>query len=127
MHELAVTESLLKLALAKAEEAEADRVTDLHLVIGQLSSFVDDSIAFYWDLISQDTLAEGASLHFRRVPARMNCQDCGTSYSPEPGELACPDCSGVHLKIEAGEEFYLDFIEIERTENKTPGLEATSG
>lgn len=117
MHELAVTESLLKLALAKAEEAEAQRITGLHLVIGQMSSFIDDSIAFYWDLISQNTLAEGATLHFRRVPARMTCLDCSDSYSPEPGELACPVCGGVHLKIEAGEEFYLDFIEIERTEN----------
>jgi len=58
MHELAVTEGLLEICLRHAEEARAKRVTDLYLVIGELSSIVDDSIQFYWEMISLDTLAE---------------------------------------------------------------------
>jgi len=63
MHELAVTQSILKIALQHAEKANANRVTDLNIVMGELSKMVDDSIQFYWDIIAKDTIAEKATLH----------------------------------------------------------------
>jgi hydrogenase nickel incorporation protein HypA/HybF len=113
MHELSVTESILEITLRHAEQAGAQRVTDLNLVVGQLASIVDDSVQFYWDMVSEGTVAEGAKLHFRRVPAELLCLDCGTRYVPDGVELACPGCSGLHVKIASGEEFYLDSIEVE--------------
>jgi Zn finger protein HypA/HybF involved in hydrogenase expression len=44
MHELAVTESIRDFAHEHAKQANAKRVTYLHLVIGKLSSVVDDSV-----------------------------------------------------------------------------------
>jgi hydrogenase nickel incorporation protein HypA/HybF len=113
MHELSVTESLLNIALQHAEKAGARRVTDLHLVIGELASMVDDSIQFYWDIIAKDTIAEQAILHFRRVPAQLQCMTCFEKYHPTDRELACPRCNGVNTKIIAGEEFRLESIDVE--------------
>ena len=75
MHELAVTESILDIAVKYAEQAGASRVSDLYLVIGRLSSIVDDSVQFYWDIVSQNTLCAGSRLHFQRVPAELLCLD----------------------------------------------------
>ena len=113
MHELPVTESILEISLRHGRDAGAKRITDLHLVIGQLASIVDDSVQFYWDIISKGTLAEGAVLHFRRIPAEMLCKDCGTRYQPSGDDFACPQCGGIHVKITAGEEFYLESIDVE--------------
>jgi hydrogenase nickel incorporation protein HypA/HybF len=113
MHELAITQSVLNIAVEYATRANATRVTDLYLVIGQLSSVMDDSVQFYWDIISRDTLCEGARLHFERVPATMLCLDCGHTYTL-PGELvACPQCGSTAVKVIAGEEFRLDSIGVE--------------
>ena len=90
MHELAITESILEITLRHADQARATRVTDIHLVLGELASIVDDSVQFYWDMISEDTLAEGATLHFRRIAALMECQDCGARYKPGDGQLLLP-------------------------------------
>src|SRR5512135_3912644 len=113
MHELAVTENLLNIAVRHATRANAVRVTSLHLVIGQLSSIVDDSVQFYWDMISAGTLCEGARLHFERRPAMLQCLDCAQAY-PLQGELTdCPNCHSARIKVVSGEEFYLDSIEVE--------------
>ena len=113
MHELPVTESILEIALRYAKQANARRITDLYLVIGQLSSLVDDSIQFYWDMIAEGTIAEGATLHFRRVPAELQCMACFTKYNPKEKELVCPNCGSVGAKIIKGEEFSLEAIDVE--------------
>jgi len=109
MHELAITESILEIALRHAVKAGGNRITDVFLVIGQLSSVVDDSVAFYWDIISKDSLAEGARLHFRRIPAEMLCRDCRCRFSPYE-DLCCPSCGSTRIRVAAGDEFYLESI-----------------
>jgi hydrogenase nickel incorporation protein HypA/HybF len=113
MHELAVTESILEIALRHAQPAQARKISDLYLVIGQLSSLIDDSVQFYWDFISKDTPAEGARLHFRRIAAELTCLDCDQTFTLSKGDLGCPSCSSVNVKVTAGEEFYLEAIEVE--------------
>lgn len=116
MHEMPVTQSVLEIALRHAESAEARRITDIYLVIGQLSSFVDDAIQFYWDIISAGTIAQGATLHFERIPAQARCQSCGVQYRLEGTDFACPQCDSVDVRIVAGQEFYVDSINVETDE-----------
>jgi hydrogenase nickel incorporation protein HypA/HybF len=112
MHELAVTESILEIATQTAKEHAATKVTDIYLRLGQLSSIVDESVQFYWDIISQGTLAEGAELHFTHVPARLRCKDCGTEFELTEELTPCPACQSITLEIIQGEEFQVDSIEI---------------
>ncbi|MEZ4519316.1 MAG: hydrogenase maturation nickel metallochaperone HypA [Chloroflexota bacterium] len=113
MHEMAVTQSILNIALDHAERAGATRVSDLYLLVGQLSSIVDDSVQFYWDIISKETICEGAQLHFERVPAQMVCLDCGEQYVLTGGLTECPACGSFHVHVSGGEEFRLESIEVE--------------
>jgi len=112
MHELSVTESILEIALRHAQESKAKRITDLYLVIGQLSSIVDDSVQLYWDIVSKDTPAEGAKLHFQRIPARLACLECGHEYSPGD-DLTCPACHSARVRVTAGNEFRLDAMDVD--------------
>ena len=113
MHELAVTQSVLEIALRHAGQRNAGRITDLHLVIGQWASAVDDSVQFYWDIISDGTIATGAKLHFRRIPAELFCLDCDQQYLPTDQDLFCPRCHGPHTKIVHGDEFYVESIDVD--------------
>ncbi len=111
MHELMVTESILEITLRHAEKSSAERVTDLYLVIGDLSSVIDDSVQFYWDFISEGTIAHGAKLHFRRISTGFLCQSCETHF--EMTEIfTCPACQSSQIQIVAGQEFYLEAIDI---------------
>lgn len=114
MHELSVTENILDIALRYARPEGASRVTSIHLLIGRLSSIVDDSVQFYWDFVSQDTICQGARLEFERVPARLLCHACGNEYTLESDLTPCPRCQSSQVTILAGEEFRVESIEIEK-------------
>jgi hydrogenase nickel incorporation protein HypA/HybF len=113
MHELSVTESVLAIVVRHANQANARRVTGINLVIGEFASIVDDSVQFYWDIISKDSLAQGAQLHFRRIPAELACLACQLRYQPEQESYDCPACGSSQVQIMAGREFYVESIDIE--------------
>ena len=122
MHELPVTQSILEISLRRAQQAHAKRVTDLYLVIGQLSYVVDDSVQFFWDMIAKDTIAEGATLHFRRVPAEFLCLDCSHRYPVDGENLACPNCQSTRVKLASGDEFRLESIDVETADESDAHL-----
>jgi hydrogenase nickel incorporation protein HypA/HybF len=113
MHELSVTESILEIAIRHAQEANAAQISDINLVIGKLSSIIDDSVQFYWDFVSQGTIAEGAQLHFRRLPVVLLCRSCNIQYSPPEGDYACSNCGGMNIQVVGGDEFYVEAIDVE--------------
>ena len=114
MHELPVTESILEVAIEAAQNAAASRILSISLVIGDLSSIVDDSVQFYFDILSKGTLAEGAELLFRREPAQARCLACGHEFKVSPPLVRyCPECNQAQLQVTGGKEFYLESIEVE--------------
>jgi hydrogenase nickel incorporation protein HypA/HybF len=113
MHELAVTENLLEIAIRHGRTAGAKKISNLYLVIGQLSSIIDDSVQFYWDIISKGTVAEGATLHFQRKPVEIVCIMCGHQFPPVDNDFSCPACESTQIKVISGEEFYLEAIDVE--------------
>ena len=114
MHELAVTESLLKTASEYAEKNNAQKVTALNLLIGDLSGIVDDSVQFYWDMISEETICSAAKLNIERQPARFQCQSCQHEFNLDGMLSPCPKCQSIDIKVIAGDEFMLQSIEIEK-------------
>ncbi|NMC12942.1 MAG: hydrogenase maturation nickel metallochaperone HypA [Chloroflexi bacterium] len=114
MHELSVTENILKIALRHANENNAKIINDIYLVIGDLSSIVDDAVEFYWNIVAENTIAKDARLHFKRIQAILQCQECLAEYQLSQKELSCPKCGSDQVRIVSGDEFYLEAIEIDR-------------
>jgi hydrogenase nickel incorporation protein HypA/HybF len=113
MHELYATQAILDKALKKAADEHAQRITNIYVVVGEISTYSDESVQFYWDEISKGTIAENAVLHYRHVPVEMQCMACFTKYRPDEAEILCPNCGSNGAKILAGEEFYMEALDVE--------------
>ncbi len=114
MHELSITQSILDIVLRHAQRADAGRIVAINLVIGELTGFVDDSIQFYFDFLSKDTMAQDARLNFQRIAPLARCHACGAEYTPPDSRLwTCPECEALGGEVIAGREFSVASIEIE--------------
>lgn len=114
MHELAITESLLNTACDYAQRNEAKKVLVLNLLVGDLSGIIDDSIQFYWDIISAESICSQARLNIERQAARFRCNDCELEFDMAEELAPCPDCQSINIRVIAGDEFLLESIEIEK-------------
>ncbi len=117
MHELAVTQQILETVLNAARREGAVRVTRVRLVLGDLSTFVDASVRFYWDMVAEGTLCEGSDLEFERVPAKFSCRTCGAEYSCGAELSPCPKCGGADVRVIGGDEFHVASIDVEMPED----------
>lgn len=109
-----MTESLLRIVLAKAEELRADAVFSVDLVVGERTGYVGDSIQFYFDRYAKGTVAEGAVLNVHYVKPLLRCPACGTEFERSPYSFACPSCGADGVPATQGGECYVQSIELER-------------
>jgi hydrogenase nickel incorporation protein HypA/HybF len=113
MHEFSITESLLNLALEKAGQAGANKITRINLVIGEMSGVVDDCVQFYFEALSRDTIASGAELAFDVRPTKLRCHRCQADFLPRDNDWSCPGCRDMAFDIVSGRECYMESIEVE--------------
>ena len=113
MHELSIVESLLALVLQHAEQAEADKVVSVNLVVGELSGVVDEAVEFYWDFLTRETIAKDSRIIFRHVPASLKCRKCGETFLSSEHGYVCPKCREQQVDIIAGRELFVESLEVE--------------
>lgn len=117
MHEFAVTEEIVQIALAAAADAGAARIRAVHVAVGSLTGIVEESMRFYFDTLIPATAAAGARLVVEQRPATAICETCGHSFpAPLPLALECPLCGAATLSISGGRELLLTQIEVDVTD-----------
>jgi hydrogenase nickel incorporation protein HypA/HybF len=116
MHELPVTESILKIVLKHAQANDVKKVKTIRLKVGMLSDLEDGWIQRYFDYLSKGTVAEGARLEIERTPIVMKCDACSGSYEVEAvdiGGMPCPACGGKGGTLLSGREYTIKEMEAE--------------
>ena len=110
MHELAIADSVVRIACAHAAGRKVARV---ELKVGHLRQVVPSALEFAFELVAQGTPLEGAKLELEQVPARIACRRCGREEELEDFPLACVACGEVDVDVVAGEELSVEALELE--------------
>jgi hydrogenase nickel incorporation protein HypA/HybF len=113
MHELAIADSLLDIALARAR---GRRVTAVGVVVGPLRQVVPSALDFAFTMASAGTLADGAALAMETTTAAGRCRDCGVTSAVMRFPLCCDACGGLQLDVVRGDELRVEWVELEEVE-----------
>ncbi|HEU4495137.1 MAG TPA: hydrogenase maturation nickel metallochaperone HypA [Rubrobacteraceae bacterium] len=112
MHELAIADSVVQVA---SRHANGRRVTKVCLKVGHLRQVVPSALAFSFELVARGTPVEGAQLEMKEVPARGRCRRCKAVSRLQSFPLQCAACGSLDLELIAGEELYVESLEMEET------------
>ena len=112
MHEYPVTLEIVRIAEKTARE-KGGKVRAIHLVVGEDSGFIGESIQMYFDVISEGTLCEGATLTIKDVKPMMKCDSCGKLFERKRFSFSCPYCGGDGSPTEVGKEFDIESVDLE--------------
>jgi hydrogenase nickel incorporation protein HypA/HybF len=116
LHELAIADSVVRIA---DRHADGRRVTKVCLKVGHLRQVVPSALTFSFDLVAQGTSVEGAELALEEVPATGKCRACRAESQLKSFPLQCAACGGLDLEIVAGEELYVESLEMEEDQKLT--------
>jgi hydrogenase nickel incorporation protein HypA/HybF len=109
MHELSIATAVLNTALKHAEERPVEVVA---MRVGTLRLVVPDSLRFYWEIVARETVCEDARLELIEIDTRLECEDCGREWEPLVPAFRCPDCGSAKIRVTAGEELEVEYIEV---------------
>ena len=113
MHEQSIVESFLAIAIENAEKANANRITKINLVVGELTGVVEESVDFYFNFLSKDTIAADATILYNRIPAQLRCRKCDKTFVAENYDFRCSQCQEQQIEIVGGRELYIESNEVE--------------
>jgi hydrogenase nickel incorporation protein HypA/HybF len=113
MHEMSVTMSLMDLVLEEAAKAGAKKIVGVNIVLGEMTGIIDHYVQANFELLSQDTPAEGAALTFKNIPQQARCRQCSHVFQPTDLAWNCPKCQSLEIEITGGNELYVESIEVE--------------
>ena len=110
MRELTIAQNILNTAIATANSRQ---ILNVNLQIGSFSEEREESIRFYWRDLAKGTPGEGATLHFHRLKADMNCFGCGGTLGFDEEGSICAFCQTRDSALQNGEDVQLESIEVE--------------
>ncbi len=113
MHEIALTESIVEIAVETAQREGASRVRKVSVDVGALSHVEPEALVFSFSAVSAGTIAEGAMLEIARTPGAGWCMDCAKTVPLGERFGPCPECGRFHVQMTAGDEMRMREIEVD--------------
>jgi len=104
MHEISMMASIVEEVLLELEKYRVEKIEEVILSVGEMTFLGHEQLRFAFEVISRDTILEGATLTIEKEELEVRCPSCGYSGPVEYLEkeeyhyvipiLHCPRCGG---------------------------------
>ena len=112
MHEMAIAEGILNIAFDYAEQNKASKISRITLKIGDMSGVELEALNMSFDVLTKNTIAEGAELIVNKIPIIGQCNKCGKEFHIEQYNFFCPECDGI-LILQSGRELQVESLDMD--------------
>lgn len=113
MHEMALAQGILEVALNTAAQHNANRIGRIKLLVGKMTHVEPESLKFCFSALASGSIAEGAEIEITITPLIGHCRDCGNEFSVSGYYFICPKCQSALVEIISGRELAVEHLEVE--------------
>jgi hydrogenase nickel incorporation protein HypA/HybF len=113
MHEFSIAVSIVDIAVEHAEKANAKKVNEVELEIGELSGVICEAMETAMEAAIKGTLLEGAEIKILRITGRGMCAECNKDFHITNLFDPCPDCGAFNPEILSGKELRIKSINVD--------------
>jgi hydrogenase nickel incorporation protein HypA/HybF len=113
MHEMSLCENILQILEQQAKVQQYHKVKTVWLEIGALAGIEVEAMRFSFEVVMQNSLADGALLEIIHVPGQAKCLQCHQQVTVQQLYDECPECGGYQLQIYDGEQMRIKELEVE--------------
>jgi len=117
MHEFSICHALVEKVfeeVARLEPPPVLRICKTGVACGSLRQIVPEYLQTAYAALTKDTIAEDSVLEIREIPAAGCCGNCGWQGELLNNVFECPACAAPITDLHAGQELYLENIELEQ-------------
>jgi hydrogenase nickel incorporation protein HypA/HybF len=120
VHELSIAQSLLDIVVDESERNRLRQVHVIRLQVGAMAAVVPEALNFCFEMISRDTVAQGAALEIETLPVVARCSRCAVPFEVNNQSYLCPTCGDPALELVSGRELSIVSIEGETGDGDDP-------
>lgn len=111
MHELSIAQSILEIVLEESARNRLKQINVIRLQVGAMAAVVPEALTFCFDMLSENSIARGASLEIETLPVVARCPRCELPFQVEKQIFLCPKCGDPTLELVSGRELSVVNIE----------------
>lgn len=111
MHEMGLTDAILKMVDRIASKEGVTTVTKITVEVGDLSGVVPRFLTDCWEAVAADTPYSETILDIQTVRGTLRCEDCKTEFTANIEDFICPACRSRKLTPLTGKD--MTILEIE--------------
>lgn len=113
MHELAIAQGILDIALSTASRNNASKIINVKVLVGELTGTVPEALEFGFTSLTKGTIAETAQLSIKMIPLTGHCRDCDSQGSINKYGFTCTSCGSHAVEIITGRELIVESVEVD--------------
>lgn len=113
MHEASIAKNIIELIETEFSTLKFKKINSIKLRIGELSGIYPESLEYYFQELSKNTILENAKLQFEKAPIRVKCIICNNEFEIVDIGFECPNCISSRYNIIGGDELEIINMEIE--------------
>ena len=120
MHEAAIAESIIAMALSIAAQEKIVSVERVQVTVGELHHVVADVLRTHYEIGKREhPVLIRSKLSIRTRKARIACRKCRKKSALTAVSFFCPFCGSAEIEVIRGMELHLASIEGETDVEKT--------
>ena len=115
VHELSITDAILKTVLNHAKRERAGRVHRILLVVSELSDLQPLWIQRYFNQLAEGSIAEHARLEIEASAPEFVCNGCGASFFLSLrgiDQVSCTECGSPDCTLVQKADYVVEEIEV---------------